>query len=448
MKNFKLYISALLMLVLTISSVFALTLPLPTNFNLPNVVNNNDIVTSLLIKVDGIVADQNTPVRVERGQLLPVELFFRGNPNVCTNGADNPCYDVRARVFIGGYEYGDVQALTSIFEVEGNVDDSKELLLRIPTDIPASDDYTLNVQVFDNHKTTIKVFKLRLQESRHNVELYDVLFNPINNVRSGQALFTTVRLENLGDNIESNIKVTVSIPALGIQTSQFVDQLVSEQELVTNSESTGRDAATTNDLVLLIPQDAKEGDYEIVVNVNYNRGFSNTEKKYVIHVKGSNVVPQTGSTLNVNVDNTLQRITAGQGGVYKFSLSNLGQTSSVVNFEVTGNNFGNVRVDPQTLVIEPNSAKDAFVYASPNEGLTGLQTFTVKLKDANGNVLSEKVLSLDIAVQTKLTSDTTKTVLMIGFVVLLILLIVLSIVVIVKKLSDDDDKPVEGQTYY
>src|SRR3989338_5246157 len=105
MKNLKLCISVILMLVLTISSVFAVV-QLPGNIgSLSNVSNQNDLVTNLVIKVNGIViAKAGHIVRVERGQDLPVELFFKGS-SVCGSGTDNPCYDVRARVYIGGYEY-------------------------------------------------------------------------------------------------------------------------------------------------------------------------------------------------------------------------------------------------------------------------------------------------------------------------------------------------------
>lgn len=438
MKNFKLYISAiLLLLVLTVASVYA----------------TGDLVTqeSITVNVDGVDLSSNVPLYVERGQELPISISFIGNSNVCSSdSSNNTCYDARIRVFIGGYEYGDVQSLSEIFPVYGNTLHVKHMTFRIPSDIPANSDYILNVEFFDGSHTTIisAPLSFKVQPIRHELSIYGVIFNPTNNVRAGQTLFASVRLENLGDNIEQNIIANLAIPALGIQTSQFVDKLVSEQDLIMNPDSTNRNAATTNDLSLTIPQDARTGDYEVVLSLNYNRGYSNTDaKKYILHIQGATPVIQGASTLNVNVDAISQSAQVGQGAVYKFSITNLGQTTANLNLEVLGaGNWASVRVDPQSLVIEPNAVRETFVYVSPFEGQKGVQTFNVNVKDAAGNIVSQKALTLNIAEQS--VNGTTKSVLMISFIVLLALLVILLIVVIVKKLSEDKEEKVEGQTYY
>jgi len=451
MKALKFAMMFVLILTLITSSVFALQLP--TNIVRP-VVQNVVVQDKYLItdvEVNGMLADQNNNnnvIYVERGQRVPVEVFFKGT-GLCSANEDNPCYDVRLRVYLGGYEFGVVEATSGIFQVLPGVNDHKILYLEMPEDLEASELYTLNVELFDDDDSVRQKYYLRVEESRHDVNIYDVIFNPNGAVRAGEALFTTVRVENLGDNTEESVKVTVSVPELGIRTSEYVDLLVTEQEANTDGVSSSRRrSATTNDLLLMVPESATAGSYEVVVTAEFNRGHDVAEKKYNLQVTSPRVVVTTPvESVRVNVASTSQALEAGKSATFAFAVSNMGQEPVTVTFDASGaDGWGTLNVAPGSVTVAPNSVKDVAVTVFANDNTDGTKVVSVRAK-VNGNVVSENALTLNVSKHTG--AETVKKVLVAGFIVLLVILVILAIVLVVRKLtSDDENGPVEGQTYY
>ncbi len=396
------------------------------------------------VEVDGTVMNDNNTIYVERGTSIPVRVDFTGFGNIS--------YDARVEAYIGGYEYGKVSDITDIFQILPGVSDHKDLRLNVPYDLDASKDYTLNVQLFDDQSNLLKVYHLRVEEKRHNVATFDAILTPPQNVKSGQPLFVSVRVENLGDNTEQTAKVTAAIPELGVSASEFVDQLVTTSDLSDNADQlllAKRQAATTNDLLLLVPQDAKEGDYNVKVQVSFNRGHDVTEKTFPIHVSAANKVA-VGSGM-VNVASSSQSTIAGQGTVYKVSVANLGSAAQTFSLAVAGvDGWGTSRVDPATLTVAQDSAGDFNLYVSPAESVTGTKTFTVSVKDASGAVVGEKVLTLDVQpASSSLSGETVKHALQVGFIALLAILVIIGLVLIIKRLTaDEPEEPVQGKTYY
>src|SRR3989344_9432319 len=390
------------------------------------------------VKVDGVVAGSGSSVFVERGTSIPVEVYVRGRDALSTDSSRSVAYDTRVRAYIGGYEYGDVQALSPIFEVESGTVYPVRLVLNVPYDLEASDDYTLNIEVFDDDNTIRSIYTLRVQETRHLVRVFDTIFNPVDNVQAGQYLFATVRVENFGDNLEDTAKVTLSVPSLNLQTSQFVGDLITQQHLNAGGDliNTRRVSATTNELALLVPENTPEGDYNFVVTVDYNRGYGSDVKTYTMHVNGATpeVITETVNPLTINVDSSAQKVNQGQGAQFKFLVSNLAQTAKTFEFEVTGaSDWAAFRVDPAIVTVQPNAVGEANIFVAPLEGVEGVKTLTVKVK-SNGNVLAEKTLSVE-SVKVASGAETAKKVLAVIFIVLLVVLVVLAIAVIVKKLT-------------
>jgi len=405
------------------------------------------------IEIDGIefaTCDPNVnalQVYVERGQVLPIDVSLRGVGNA---------YDVRVRAYIGGYEYGTIQDETEIFQMKNNVARTAHLALNVPEDIFVGsgvdgNKFTLFLEMFDGDKSERCAYNLNIEEPRHFVTTYDVILNPPSNVKAGQPLFASVRVENLGDNVEESIKVTVSIPELGISTSEYVDELITEQDL--DQERfifSKRDSASTNDLMLIIPEDAKEGDYQVKTTVEYNRGHTKEEAVKTIHIKGVTKAPVVmGPVAVVSVDSAVQTAEMGKGAVYKVSVANLGSEAKIFMVETMGTSaWATSRVDPQLQTVAGEKTADFNVYVSPNEGATaGAHSFSVLVKDSEGKLVAEKALSVNVnAVAEK---DTLRNVLEVAFVVLLIILVVVGLIVLVRKLgSDEPEEAVEGKTYY
>ncbi|HII13678.1 MAG TPA: hypothetical protein HA360_01250, partial [Nanoarchaeota archaeon] len=132
---------------------------------------------------------------------------------------------------------------------------------------------------------------------RHSLEIQDVLVD--SNVDAGDYTTATVRLENLGDKKEEDIKVTVSIPELGVEESTFLDEL-------TNNELDNEDEESSGDVSLTfqIPADAESGDYEVQVSVSYNKGYDSLEEATSISVASANVAETEDSSVTVVVEET------------------------------------------------------------------------------------------------------------------------------------------------
>ena len=67
--------------------------------------------------------------------------------------------------------------------------------------------------------------ELAVEPVRHGVDIADVDFSPGLTVKAGRSLLTTVLLENFGDKVEKDVKVTVEIPELGVSAVEYVDVL-------------------------------------------------------------------------------------------------------------------------------------------------------------------------------------------------------------------------------
>ena len=408
------------------------------------------------VEVDDINIANTQAVYAERGNIIDVEVFLTGNSNITGDSVD----DVRVKAWIGGYEYGDVEAISDIFEIEENVTYKKTLKLEMPEDIDASKDYTLHVQVYDDINTIESVYTLRVQEARHLLRVRDVIFNPTSTLEAGQPLFSTVRVENMGDRKEENIKVTISIPALGISTRGYIDELAANEDSDNSEDNEDEeDSGSVSDLYLVIPKDAKTGIYDVKVDVEYNRGHDVESETFIISVKAKEPekVTETTPTLKVatviTVDSSIKDVEQGKGAVYKVLFANLGQEAKTFTLSVDGVDFGTSRVDPAVITVAKDGTAESYVYVSANEAATpGTHSFNLRVNSGT-DIIKDVSISSNIVEEENKTSVDAKTVLEGLFILLLVILIVLGVIVAVKrsKGAKETGKPEEPhleQSYY
>ncbi len=193
---------------------------------------------------------------VERDQdfTLKLELFAWENAK-----------DVEIRAFISGYEYNDVNSISDRigpFDFEENVTYVKKLTLSLPDDVDV-DDYQLRVIISDrNGDELIENYQLKVDTKRHVVKIEDVTLSPGSAVKAGQALLATVRLENQGQKDEDDVKVVVSIPALGVSGTDYIEEIEGSEE------------EETEEIFLRLPKCAEAGLYEATIDVWFNDGHS------------------------------------------------------------------------------------------------------------------------------------------------------------------------------
>ena len=406
-----------------------------------------DITT---VAVDDVVISTGATsdaVFVERGERAKVEVFLDGNTST-----DN----VRVRAWIGGYEYGSIEDETSIFEVLPGVDYRKVLYLDIPEDLDASDLYTLNIEVFDDDTSVRSTFNLRVEEKRHSLRVMDILLRPNSVVKAGDALFVKARVENLGAKKEDDIKVTASIRDLGISGTVYID------ELTENEVDDGREekSETSDEVYLRIPETAATGVYDVVVEVEYNRGHDTVTKSDKIRVEG-----ETGASATtvdrkaiVNVDTASRTLESGAEAAYKIMVANFGSRAAVYSAEVAGEKlWASSRLEPGFITVAPDSTGELYVYVKAFADVpAGKHVFTVKVKEGTA-VVNEVNLVADVVGTDAKTSVTdsvgsTKKALVIGFGVLVVILVILGLIIAFNRMKDDDEGEIptssEGQAYY
>ncbi len=405
----------------------------------------------LTVKIDDMEVNDGDIINVERGQDVEVKVMF----------APEFDYDnVRVKAWIGGYEYDDVKDVSSIFDAEEGVSYKKTLMLKIPEDIEIKDSdnerdtYEIMVEVYNDDDDYEESFILRIKEQRHRLAIQDVILRPGSTVQAGQALFATVRVENLGDKKEEDIRVSVSIPDLGIAQKTYIDELTAHEEDNEDEES----SMSSEEIYLRIPADAKTGFYNVKVDVEYSRGYEIVSATGKIYVQGTEA-PEQGPTETktvVGTDATTKTVKQGEEVAYKVMIANMGSAPQIYSVEVSGEKlWGSSRVDPAFAKIQNDATGEMYVYIKANADATvGKQMFTVKVK-AGDTIVDEKTLTADItAKEAPITTPvgSLKNALIIGFGVLVVLLIIIGLIVLFNRMSREEEPgeipSSEGQAYY
>ncbi len=382
-----------------------------------------------------LVKDDVTRLNLERGDELDLKAKL--------TGLDNSS-NVQVEAFISGYEYDDfepISAKTHVFDVENSVSYIKTLSLTLP-DLMDRDSYKLRLLVTDrNGQADIYNYNLKVDTARHALTIKDVVLSPQNEVKSGRALLTTLRIKNMGQKTEEGIKVKASIPSLGLSAADYIEKLKV-------GEST-----TSEELYIRVPDCAAEGVYTMKVAVEYDEGYAVASKDVLVKIVKSDSctatspaksqnLPQQSTLITVGAD--AQDAVQGEGNaVFPVSISNLGGTSKTYTISVDGTNgWGSARVTPSNLLtVNAGETRTVLVAVSASDDASiGEHMFTVSVK-SNGEVLQNNPVKVNV-VDNK--GNSLKRNLEIGLIVLVVLLVLTALVVGFYKLNN---KGSNGQYY-
>ena len=398
------------------------------------------------VKVDGDALSTISVLNLERGQELSVKVLFTAN-------IDDD--EVAVRVELDGHEDGPVQDYEYVDEIILGSTYVERFTLSLPEDMDQVDDYTLRVRIVPRSGAAVEMeHQFQIEAQEHLTIIKDVVFAPGQTVEAGRALLTTVRLENLGDEDESDgVKVQVSMPELGLQAVDYIDEVDED------------DQTTSEELYLRIPSTTPAGDYTAIVKVWYDDLDESTSESYTITVLNNQqatvapVVPDQPSKTVITMGPEAQQVTSGQGGaVYPLTLTNAAGDAKTYVVSVDGYQaWGTARVDPSNvLVVNSGETKAAYIFVSANEAVSGQQPFTVSVS-SNGETLKELVLRANVVSAASDDSgatgwDSVKRGLEVGLFVLVILVLILGLIIAVNKLKSndhtDEDEEVGAQTYY
>jgi len=390
------------------------------------------------VEVDGVEIDPTDPaiVNVERGDSLQVRVELLGHSSA---------RDVKVKAEINGYEYGDIKDQTSLFDVEPNTTYIKNLVLQIPNDLEVNggDEFTLHIEASnrDERVEFPRDIRVRIEPRRHALNFVDVIFNPGLSVKNTQPLFVTVRVENLGDKKEEDIRVEVAIPELGISQRTFIDELVPVEK------DDDEETSSSSDTLMLDLSNVAPGVYNLRVKVDYNRGHDFIARTYQLTVTSGAPQTQPGAELMVRSATTSMTLAQGGSATYTFSVANLGTSARTLNFEVTGQEaWATAKVEPMAVTVLPNSSREIKVTLNAkSDADLGSKVFTVRVKEGNAIV---QELQFDADVQKSRVSDLSslRSGLEIGFIVLLVILVILGIILAINKLRGPKEEG--GESYY
>lgn len=202
-------------------------------------------------KIDGITIDVegDNSLNMERGSELELKLYLL---------ADEDVEDIEIDASFSGYEYEKISAHLSSFDVEADTLYTKKLKLQLPEDMD-KDEYLLRVIISDRYNyEQVYSYNIKIDSQRHELKLQDLILNPNNNVMAGTGFIAKVRLENLGQRDEEDIKVTIGLPELDIRASEYIDEIEEEDE------------KESEEIFIRLPKCAEPGEYIVAVEALYN----------------------------------------------------------------------------------------------------------------------------------------------------------------------------------
>ncbi len=209
-------------------------------------------VTIDKFELDGVelTPDSTTRLNLERDMEYPVKIMFTPTEDLV---------NVEFTLFISGYEYSRLADSTRTNDYRANVTYTKRMTLELPSDIE-EDDYRLRLLTTDrNSNESVFDYYIKVDTVKHKLDITDVVLSPAGQVESGQALYANVRVENNGRMGEKDVKVTFSIPELGVKTSAYIEEV-----------EAGEEEELEDGVTLLLPDCAGEKEYAVQVSALYD----------------------------------------------------------------------------------------------------------------------------------------------------------------------------------
>jgi len=256
-------------------ALFALSFVAAGNLSVSiNEVEANDVVLSSGLTLAGTASDS-----------LPVVVRFTSNADL---------EDLKVKAWVEGYK-NDVSASTSRFDVLSGSTYIKKLSLTLPSvqDMEDVDEtLTLYVRIADKNDEVEQDYKIRLQRESYSFNVLSVEM-PLKAV-AGEVIPLDIVLKNIGSRELEDAFVTASISELGVQKKVYFGDLQPEDCIDDCDEEDARERR----VYLIVPSDAKSGDYTVEVKAT-NYDTTSTVRK-VLTVAGTQSEDKDGNVIDTD----------------------------------------------------------------------------------------------------------------------------------------------------
>lgn len=343
----------------------------------------SDLVYDEFVKVNGLASGGFYDISVVAGEILTIEVFFTANENAS---------DVRIEAQLEGQK---VDSETKVFvgDIEKDKRYSKSFTVRIPYELQdeVSDDLSLEIEIFNgDFKTNLEDITLRVQRPAYHAAVMLVQTNSV--INSGETMSIDVVLKNVGYNDLDDTYVTVRIPALGLEKTDFFGDLVAIENEVDDDNDNEDDTARRR-IFLRVPFDAETGIYVLEVEAtNDDMTVTKTRQIFIENEVPETVIKSGNGLVIVNPTDRVK--------VYTI----IPESPATVSESVVVVSAGSSR----TVTVNPNTSESVNVNVLSGERLIG----TVEFAGVAGTTGSDPIVVLTV-------------VLAIIFIVLVIVLLVL-----------------------
>jgi len=386
------------------------------------------------------LSDQINDLGIQKDNQIEVKV-------IATNDGNGTVDNVKIRAILSGGQ-DDVYDVTDKFNMRPGVSYSKKLNLNIPLRME-QDTYTLMIYVdnadgvlFESHK-----YKLDIQADEHKLQIKDIILSPESSVGAGRALLVSARVKNRGLHKEQDVKVKASIAKLGVSASAYISEL--------DPEGGDDDSATSEELYMRIPDNAKSGQYDVTVEVEYNDGDDKETATATISVEGAEeqAVPQVEDkkVSKIVAGPEVQDISIGEGKNYLVTISNEGSTAKTYTLDVTGSAWADATISPSaTDVIQGGASKTFSVFITPKSiAAVGENIFTVTV-NVDGTSQEIPLKANVLAGKTTTSTVSLKKALEIVLIILVVLLVIIGLIIGFSKLrrKEESEEDKSSETYY
>lgn len=389
-------------------------------------------------EVDGFeLSTSETNIRdLERGEEFTLKIKMTANANA---------KDIEIRAFVSGFEFSSSEPIsdsTSPFDVEAGVSYVKSLTLKLP-ERADEDRYRIRVVVAGRDTDDITMnYRVKVSPTDHEVVIKELSVTP-EEVQPGRAVLATVRIKNLGNSREDDVKIRVGIPELGVTAApDFVDELETD------------DSATSSEFFLRIDSCAKPGTYDVKAEVTFEEGDKVVTARQPITVVQGGTCQSRPSVSSGDVSvygSEPQEIEAGESGSYSVTITNRGTATKVYSLSASGvDGWASVKFSPGSMVtVKPGDTQTVVaVVAVDKDAGDGANAFTIRVKDQSGDVVKE--LSLLANVEGREGPDVGGLVQLLqwGLIALIIVLVIVGLVVAFRRMQGPKEGEEGAQTYY
>ena len=415
-------------------------------------------VTALMLVMMAVMTVSATALPVVEQVRINGDVYEDGDQLLLTRGdsvdlrvrisAMDDVKDVEVLAEILGYEYNDRESVlydrVSLFDLEAGDVTFKTLRLQLPVRMDR-DHYDLRVRVGSRTGPAEEyLFRIRLSGERNKLVISDMTFNPSEYVSSGRALLTQVRIQNIGDRVQDDVLVRVSMEGAQASATVYVDEIRPDR------------TKSSEDLFLRIPDCLPTGTYNVVAEITYDHGFETDRLvRQISVITDEELCRQVGEPEErvTMVLSAPEGVSQGERVLVPLVITNEGSAAKTVIVDVKGvADWATARVSPSSVLVVPGrGTTTAYVSLDVKDAAEpGAQVASVTLADSAGKTLAQASVPVEVKeVEDRLPVGDFRRVLEISLLVLVVVLIILGIVLAVSRMrSDRDDEEGGSQAYY